>query len=293
MRNRITRRAFLFGGLCSAGAVWGLTGCSSFSRHSSQARVWAFLSDVHIPGEGTPPSPSSSLFHFGPAENLEQAVRQIVARPEIGGSVVTGDLARLTGQANDYVLIRKILEPLKKRGPVLLALGNHDSRDNCAKTFPEKHKRLQPVDGRRILVEEGKDCTLVVLDSNKGVNVDAGELGEAQKVWLGDFLKEHTSRKPVLLFVHHTPKDLPDLLEIARPAAQVKAIVFGHSHVYGYAEQDGLHLVNLPAMGYSFARKEPVGWVEAALGEEEGVFTLRVVGGERERDGEMRRLRWR
>jgi 3',5'-cyclic AMP phosphodiesterase CpdA len=220
-------------------------------------------------------------------------VRDILARPAIGGAAITGDLARLTGQTNDYVLLQELLAPLEKHGPVLLVLGNHDSREQCARIFQETEGQPQPVEGKRVLVEEGKDCTLVVLDSNKGVNVDEGELGDAQKAWLGDFLKADSSRKPVLLLVHHTPKDLPDLIEIARPAPRVKAIVYGHSHVYGYAEQDGLHLVNLPAMGYSFARKEPVGWVEAALGREEGVFTLRVVGGARERDGETRRLRWR
>jgi 3',5'-cyclic AMP phosphodiesterase CpdA len=233
------------------------------------------------------------LFHFGPAENLKRAVQEILTRPEIEGVALTGDLARLEGKGNDYVLLQEILTPLKKRAPLLLVLGNHDSREKLAQIIPQTDGAIQPVDGKRVLVEEGRDCTLVALDSNKGVHMDAGELGDAQKAWLGEFLKKDTTGKPVLLLVHHTPKDLPDLLEIARPAAQVKAIVFGHSHACAYTHQDGLHLVNLPAMGYSFAEKEPVGWVEAALGKEEGVFTLHVAAGGRARDGEIHRLRWR
>ncbi|HNY26555.1 MAG TPA: metallophosphoesterase [Candidatus Sumerlaeota bacterium] len=293
MRKQITRRTFLLEGLLATGALGGLAGCSTLFRRSSKPQVWALLSDPHIPGEGTAPKPSSGLFHFDPEANLKRVVQEIGARSDFAGVAVTGDLARLTGQPNDYVRFHEILAPLSERGPVLLAMGNHDRRENFSKTFTDPDGKPQPVEGKRVRVAEGKECLFVVLDSCRGDEKDEGELGEAQKVWLSGFLEKTPDRKPVLLLVHHTPEDLPDLLKIARPARQVKAIVFGHSHVWGCAEQEGLHLVNLPAIGYSFAEKEPVGWIEAALGREEGVFTLHVVGGGRERDGETRRLRWR
>lgn len=292
MRKQITRRNLLFGGL-AAGAFAGLTGCSTLTRRSSSPQVWALLSDLHIPGEGTVSKPSSGLFHYDPEGNLKRVVQAIAARRDLAGVAVTGDLARLTGQPNDYVRLHEILAPLDERGPVLLAMGNHDRRENFSKAFTEADGKPQPVVGKRVRVAEGKDCLFVVLDSCRGDEKDEGELGEAQKAWLSEFLAKNTNARPILLLVHHTPEDLPDLLKIVGPARQVKAIVFGHSHVCGYAEQEGLHLVNLPAIGYSFAEKEPVGWVEAALGREEGAFTLHVTGGGLEREGETRRLRWR
>ena len=40
---------------------------------------------------------------------------------------------------------------------------------------------------------------------------------------------------------------------------EVKAVIFGHRHVYTLDQIDGIHLVNLPAVGYSFADGNPVG----------------------------------
>ena len=124
-------------------------------------------------------------------------------------------------------------------------------------------------------------------------------LGRAQRAWLDRFLAAEDAR-PTLLFVHHTLDDedgsladVPRLLDIVKPRRQVKAIVFGHSHRYSFDTLDGMHLVNLPAVGYNFGDQEPVGWVDSTLMAEGGEFTLRAIGGNREKHAKTVSLAWR
>ena len=56
---------------------------------------------------------------------------------------------------------------------------------------------------------------------------------------------------------------------------------------------EGIHLINLPAVGYNFNDREPVGWVEARLAGDGGEFILHAVGGNREMDGRVTPLHWR
>ena len=74
---------------------------------------------------------------------------------------------------------------------------------------------------------------------------------------------------------------------------QVKAYVFGHSHTWKLTEKDGVHLINLPAIGYNFADAQPVGWVDSLLTAQGGEFTLHAFGGNREKDGKTVSLKWR
>jgi hypothetical protein len=87
--------------------------------------------------------------------------------------------------------------------------------------------------------------------------------------------------------------DVPRLFSMIEPIRKVKAIVYGHSHEYRYSEFEGIHLINLPATGYSFNRNEPVGWVDAQLTAIGGDFTLHVVDGNRDKDGSVKKLKWR
>ena len=74
----------------------------------------------------------------------------------------------------------------------------------------------------------------------------------------------------MLLFIHHQLDDgdgsLVDsdrLLAIVTPHRKVKAVIYGHTHRYRYDAVSGIHLINLPAVGYNFADQEPVGWVDS------------------------------
>jgi len=102
------------------------------------------------------------------------------------------------------------------------------------------------------------------------------------------------------LFVHHTlgggSTDMLDadrFLEIIGPAAKVKAVIYGHSHALDFATHKGIHLINLPAIGYAFHDSQPVGWVDARLTARGGEFTVHAIGGNRKLDGYTRQVEWR
>jgi hypothetical protein len=82
------------------------------------------------------------------------------------------------------------------------------------------------------------------------------------------------------------------LFELIRPHKQVKAIFYGHSHEYAFAENDGVHLVNLPAVGYNFKDTEPVGWVDARFTAQGVELVLKAFTGDRSKDGKATSLVW-
>jgi len=140
---------------------------------------------------------------------------------------------------------------------------------------------------------------LIILDSLFYVNKVPGLLGKAQRQWLENYLKE-CDDTPTILCFHHTLGDddgdlldVPRLFRIIKPIRKVKAIVYGHSHVYGFPEFEGIHLINLPAVGYNFSDTEPVGWVEAELTAKGGDFTLHAIAGNKNKGGSVKKLTWR
>jgi len=294
-RDTTSRRQFLRGTLAAAGAVAMLGPRQILGGESETAGTarWAFLSDTHIPA-----NPEDNYRGFYPYKNLETVVAQMSADlPE--GLVITGDLARLEGLPGDYVNARKLLMPIIERRPVCVGLGNHDNRANFLEVFSEPGGKKQPVNGKHVVVVETGPVRLIVLDSLLYVNKVAGLLGRSQRTWLEQILRTGDA-KPTILFFHHTLGDgdgdlldVPRLFELIKPASQVKALVFGHSHVHDYSEFEGIHLINLPASGYNFNDAQPVGWVDARLTAEGGHFTLRAVGGNTQNDGRVRELRWR
>ncbi len=126
---------------------------------------------------------------------------------------------------------------------------------------------------------------LILLDSLVKTNETPGLLGKVQRDWLKTYLAE-SDDTPLLLCFHHSLRDTdgdlldsPRLFEIIEPVRKVKALVYGHSHDYAFGMQEGIALINLPAVGYSFNREMPVGWVEANLSARGGQFTLHAVAG--------------
>ncbi|MGV3774170.1 MAG: metallophosphoesterase family protein, partial [Verrucomicrobiales bacterium] len=127
----------------------------------------------------------------------------------------------------------------------------------------------------------------------------AGLLGKNQREWLRGFL-DQADEKPTVLFVHHTLGendgellDADKFLAMVRPHRKVKAIFYGHSHIYSQKEQEGMHLVNLPAVGYNFNDREPLGWVQADFRKEGVDLTLRAFAGNTEGNGKTISLAWR
>jgi len=305
-RSRITRRRFLGYSLAAAGGAVALTprwsggdeekkeeSRSGASPSESKPARWAFLSDTHIATD-----PENNYRGFHPYQNLQKACAEISADlPE--GLVITGDIARLTGQVGDYENFRKLLIPSVGARPIYMALGNHDHRANFLDVFEHPAGQRQAVKDKFVLTVDAGPVRFVLLDSLLATNETMGFLGKAQRTWLQRYLQT-SDEKPVLLFFHHSLRDedgdladLPRLLDLIKPIRKVKALVYGHSHEYAFAEFEGIHLINLPAVAFNFRNQDPIGWVEARLADDGGAFVLHAIGGDRALDGQVRQLRWR
>lgn len=260
---------------------------------SAEKARWAFLSDTHIPA-----NPANGYRGFRPHDNLRAVVSEVVdAAPE--GAVIAGDLARTKGLPEDYKNLKTLLRPLTEMVPTCMALGNHDDRKNFLAAFAKNPGYRQYVRDKFILSVDAGPMRFILLDSLMESNFAPGLLGKSQRIWLDEYLNFRPA-KPTILFVHHTLDDSDtSLLDVGRmfriiqPYKMVKAVVYGHSHFYRYDSQDGIQLINLPAVGYNFRDSEPVGWLEATLTAEGGDFKLHSVGGNKEPDGKIKSLSWR
>jgi len=290
------RREFLKTVALSAAGMALAGGCARFPaarRKPSKEIRWALLADTHVSLKA-----DEKYRNFPIDDNFKTAVAEVVARaPE--GMIIAGDVARLQGKLDDYRMFLQLVEPASSRMPVAMALGNHDDRNNFNKVLGSLVPKKSPVAGKHVQVIETAGLRLVILDSLLFVEPTPGLLGKVQRAWLAKFLDE-SERLPTFLFFHH---DLGDgdgclldgdrLLKIVLPRKQVKAVFYGHTHNYAYDRMDGLHLVNLPAVGYNFSDKQPVGWVEAKLSAVGGDFTLHAFASNVQDNGKTKSLAWR
>jgi 3',5'-cyclic-AMP phosphodiesterase len=217
----------------------------------------------------------------------------------VEAAVISGDLARLTGEPGDYQNLIRLLAPVTAKMPVAMALGNHDDRKNFKAAFASHPGVAQEVQDRHVLALDAGPVRILVLDSLIMPNLTPGLLGKAQRTWLQRYLGS-TDDTPTIVVVHHTPGDndgeLLDaerLLRILGASRKVKALVYGHSHRYRFDDMDGLHCINLPAVGYNFNDAEPTGWTEVELTAEGANFKLHAMGGNMEGDGKVTSIAWR
>jgi 3',5'-cyclic AMP phosphodiesterase CpdA len=252
----------------------------------------ALLSDIHIPA-----SRLEEYRGFNPWKNLT-GILPAVASSGAEGMILCGDVARLEGKTADYAEVRALFEPVAARMPVYLALGNHDDRANFRTVFAPGPGPDRAVADRHILVVEHNVARIVILDSLLHINKTPGLLGRNQREWLSSYVGTHRDR-PLVIFVHHTLGDRDgDLLDadrlfaLLRPHRHVKAIFFGHSHVWEVREQDRLKLINLPAVAYNFADKDPLGWVDGRFSRRGVDLTLHAFAGNRAADGGTVHVDW-
>jgi 3',5'-cyclic AMP phosphodiesterase CpdA len=291
----LSRRQLLKGGLAWLASAWATSprearaGGTPRSGAADYTRC-ALLSDTHIAED-----PDNRFRGFYPYRNLREISAQLEDRlPD--RVIITGDLARLKGQTGAYENFKTLLAPLAEKRPIHLGLGNHDDREHFFRTFTAPIGSGLTIENKHVVVAEAGPVRLIVLDTLFRVNIGTGELGQPQRGWLEAFLQTCDER-PTILFLHHTPdSDLLDtrpLFEILRPLHKVKAVVYGHSHRFGFSQIAGIHLVNLPATGFNFSGSQPVGWVEARLTAQGGELTLHTIGGNRNLEGHTHRLSWR
>jgi hypothetical protein len=270
----------------------------------------ALLSDPHVAADRALVSRGANMF-----DNLTRVCGEVLApvptsRPAVaphrlpGAVIINGDFAYLKGLPADYATAVEAVKPLRKAGlPVHLTLGNHDDRANLLAGIQavEKQGVKEPVEGRHVQVLETPLANWFLLDSLDAVNATPGVLGEKQLAWLGSGL-DARANKPAVVMVHHNPdqkekpsglRDTKALLDVIFARKQVKALIFGHTHVWELKSQEGVHLINLPPVGYVFKAGLPSGWVDARVTERGMTLHLRCLDPKHPKHGEMRDLRWR
>jgi hypothetical protein len=152
------------------------------------------------------------------------------------------------------------------------------------------------------MVVQGEQANWFVLDSLNQDDKESGELGADQLDWLTANLDARAA-KPAILMVHHdlvrdgkagSLKDAEKLLALTRPRRHVKAIFFGHTHVWS-ATQDfsGIHLVNLPATGYTLWMRSFLGWVDCQIYANRASLTVRTLDADKKSNGQNLSLAWR
>lgn len=294
----LDRRRFLRTVAATAGV---LVVRPSFAADADPHRV-AFLSDSHV-GEKSETVARECNMH----DRLKQVVEEVTKLdPKPACAVVNGDLAYQSGTAAEYALFSKLIDPVRASGvPLHLGLGNHDHFGRFAGGLDRLRPKDRPVDGKQVLVVELARANLVVLDSYDPKNAVGGKLGDEQLMWLAKALDARKD-KPAVVFVHHPLQfeadksgkyngiaDSAALWPVLKDQAQVKAFVFGHTHTWRLAEKDGIHLINLPAVGYPFAKGEVSGWVDAAFTPTGVKLEVRAIDPKHPKHGDKAELTWR
>ncbi len=284
------RREFLR----AVGATAFAAQLSAAQTNNSKSIHWAILSDTHLSAD-----PKNEYRGFRPYDNLQRVIPEVQkVKPEV--VFINGDLARLEGLPADYSLLKTVLQPISEQTPLCLSLGNHDERKNFLNVLGKSAKgEPQPVQNKNVLVVDQPPVRILVLDSLMGTNQTPGLLGRAQRGWLDGYLQS-SDQTPTLIFVHHQIDDSDSglldsdrLLAIVTPHKKVKAILYGHTHTYRYGQIAGIHMINIPAVGYNFADGEPVGWLDSVITKDGADFTLRAFGGNTKQNEKTTSLQWR
>ena len=299
----LSRRSFLVSG----SALIGMTVFRPVFGADAEVDpdLFILMSDTHIPG-----SPDFNSKGVNMTANLKQVVAEIGRMPKRpGGVIINGDCAFVLGLPEDYANLADCLEPIEEVGiPLHVTIGNHDDRGPLYEAF-QAQKPAQPVvDSKHISIIETERANWFLLDSMIQVRTKNGEFGEKQLEWLAQALDERRD-KPAIILAHHYPMfepgeenggfpdfrsgllDTSKFLEILTSRPQVKAYIFGHSHVWSVNRIKGLHLVNLPTTAYS-RHGSPNGWVRARQTEEGLSLELRTMDPNHQLNGERHLISW-
>jgi len=280
----MTRRTFL--SICAAGCARGVRAPTPGDEH------WALLSDTHIDADPTKKAWDSCM-----AANLSKTLDEIAdSTPQ--HILFNGDVAFRAGDPSDYAQFLSLLNRGRPpRSPVHFTLGNHDHRGHFVAALSPSHDRA--LESKIASSFLSQNTHFLLLDSLEKVNAITGSLGASQLAWASAQLKLRPDM-PAVIFLHHNPEvslsgltDTPEFLALVRKHRQVKVVFFGHTHEFRLASDQGLHLVNLPALGYRFKPDEPLGWVESHFRTGGASLELHCVDGNRSKCGSRHDLTWR
>ena len=205
MTDFVSRRGFLLG--ASAASCTLAAGEGSAVRDDNFS---VFLSDPHVPGEGT--VLDKNHVEHDPEymyKRLAATVDEILAmRPMPARVVVFGDLAYLRGERADYEKTKPLFGSLSKTGiDVVLGMGNHDHRAAFFETYPEWRDRTC-VPGEVVSKVSLGHADLLLLDTlteNTSApavpNPGGGSLSVRQAEWLVN--EAEKAERPFFIGAHH------------------------------------------------------------------------------------------
>ena len=293
----ISRRRFLAGSL-AAGAALALQRFAPAASKPVDENRFVLFSDTHIDADPTKMDRGVVMF-----DHLRQSVEEVLDMNSAPSAVlVNGDCAHLQGQTSDYERFLSLLKPLRDAGlPIHAGFGNHDNRERFWAAVPADEQRVKAVEDRQILTLQTPRADWIMLDSLQKTNSTPGKLGEKQLDWLSGELDKRKDRR-VIVMVHHQPDeranimgllDTKPLLDVLLPRKQVKALLYGHTHIWRVEKRDDLHCINLPAVAYNFEAHEPTGWVDAHLSDSGMTLKLNCIDKKHAQNGDTHELKWR
>jgi len=261
---------------------------------------WALFSDIHIAEDQTKAARGINMTNN--LKGVSREVLELPARP--ARLLISGDCAFNSGEEGDYATLTELLRPLREAGlPIDLTVGNHDNRAHFWNALTDTKAAQRPLADRNVAVIKTPLANWFVLDSLEKTLQTPGFLGDSQLAWLAQQL-DADARKPAIVVAHHNTtllgpaklalKDTDKLVEILRPRKQVKAYIFGHTHVWQYKQdKSGIHLINLPPVAYVFKEGEPSGWVQATVQPEGARLQLHCLDRKHKDHGQVLDLKWR
>ena len=294
----LSRRRFIARTL-AAGAAAALSPHLLAASRSRDPHSWALLSDSHLAADRALVSRGVNMAdHF---VTVGREVLSLAKRP--AGLFLSGDCAYNSGTVGDYGVLADLLMPIREdQIPVHLALGNHDHRERFWEAFPADKAAQRPVGDRQTALLRSSRANWFILDSLEETLKTPGLVGPEQLSWLGRAL-DANHKDPALVMLHHNPgnssgvsglKDTEALFEVVRPRKQVKALIFGHTHDWMVVQDpSGIHLINLPPVGYVFKDGRPSGWVHATLEKQGMRLQLNCVDHTHPNHGQVLNLQWR
>jgi Icc protein len=242
------------------------------------------LTDCHLFAD-----PQAELREVRVRETFERVLDAVERQyPDADRLILTGDLTHDERPAT-YRSLRDRLARWVSR--LRLIPGNHDNRRMMRDVFSE---RITALDDRNVFVDDLAEWRLIGLDSQVPGSLH-GELGDAQRAWLEERLKERPGR-PTILFVHHPPVavqsawldrigllDAEPLLERTSPSSAVRAVGCGHVHQEFAITIGAATVLTTPSTGVQFRPRTETLEVDAlAPGfrvfelESDGTFVTRV-----------------
>lgn len=270
----LPRRAFLETSLGAGAALLTLNARAADAPAQNVEHV-ALIADTHVDADPTKVVRGSVM-----ASNLLRVVADILSQPtKPVMSVIDGDCAFNKGLPEDYRTLASLISGFTSANiPLNMTMGNHDDRAVFLAQFQSDDTAATAVEGKHVTLVQTQNANWFLIDTLLEVNKVTGAVGTQQLQWLKTALQAHSDR-PAIVVGHHNPQftvpasgvvtglqDSEPLFDVLDGLRHVQAYVFGHTHNWNVSTRDsGLHLINLPPVGYVFSEARPLGWVDAEV----------------------------